>query len=661
MTNAWIKKQTCKWFVMAAIATPVLSHPTQAENATPADPVIVTVRASQPKNISPYLFGIFFEDLNYAADGGLYAELVQNRSFEYSAADSKNWNSLTAWELVQNYGKGSLTVETNLPLNEKNPHYAVLTVENAGAGLRSAGFDGIVLKAGEKYDLSLFTKVISGKPGSIVVRLESKSGGLLGEAKFSKLSGDWRKFTDTIKASATDSDARLLIVASGVGAVGLDMVSLFPQKTFHNRPNGLRPDLAQIIADLHPKFMRFPGGCLAHGDGLDNMYRWKDTIGPIEQRKGQPNIWRYHQSVGLGYFEYFQFCEDIGAKPLPVVAAGVCCQNSGYLITHKYGIGQRGLPMELMPAYLQDVLDLIEWANGPVTSTWGAKRAAAGHPNLEYLGVGNEDAQTDVFRERFKMIYDAVKAKHPEITVIGTVGPDPSGSDYDAGWKFANEQHLEMVDEHGYKSPQWFWDNLARFDAYDRTKSKVYLGEYAAHDTGHTNTLRSALAEAAYMTSLERNGDVVRLASYAPLLANERHVQWRPDMVYFNNTNILLTANYFVQQMFGQNQGDVYLPSDSNTTNLIISVVQEKKTGDIIAKLVNVTDTPVTSRLDFASDIKVDSKAVKTVLGGDLSSVNTFANPRNIIPVTSAMVAGKSFSYEVPAHSLTVIRMKTRR
>ena len=351
---------------------------------------------------------------------------------------------------------------------------------------------------------------------------------------------------------------------TGPGKVALDMVSLFPEKTFHNRPNGLRADLAQVIADLEPKFMRFPGGCLVHGDGLDNIYHWKETIGPVEQRKPQPNIWRYHQSKGLGYFEYFQFCEDIGAKPLPVVAAGVCCQNSNFLVTHKYGIGQLGLPMDQMPAYVQDVLDLIEFANGPVTSTWGAKRAAAGHPKpfgLQYLGIGNEDKITPVFRERFEMIYKAVKAKHPEITVIGTVGPNPDGDDYDKGWKIADELHLPMVDEHCYKSPQWFWENLQRYDAYDRSRSKVYLGEWASFDDKRRSTLRSAISEAAYLTALERNADVVRFASYAPLLAKRDHTDWTPDLIYFTNTEVFPTINYHVQQLFSVNSGDFYFPT----------------------------------------------------------------------------------------------------
>jgi alpha-L-arabinofuranosidase len=385
------------------------------------------------------------------------------------------------------------------------------------------------------------------------------------------------------------------------------------------------------------------------------MYRWKDTIGPIEQRREQANIWGYHQTVGLGYFEYFQFCEDIGAQPLPVVPAGVCCQNSG----QTGGTGQKGLPMDQMPAYLQEVLDLIEWANGPTNSTWGAKRAAAGHPepfHLKYVGVGNEDHITPVFKERFKPIYDALKTKHPEIVVIGTVGPFHSGADFDEGWKFANEHRFDMVDEHYYEKPAWFLNNLKRYDNYDRAKSKVYLGEYAAHDEGRANTLRSALAEAAYMTMIERNGDIVRLASYAPLLAKERHTQWRPDLIYFDNTNLLLSANYYVQQMFGQNQGDAYLPSTVSATNLAVSCVRDSRTGDTILKFVNVTGDPVEARVRFPDELKSANHGSRMVLTGEPNGQNSFAIPRSIVPVTSPIQLGNSIVLDLPPHSLTVIR-----
>ncbi len=630
-----------------------------------AETTTLTVDLAQPgKRISPDLFGIFFEDLNYAADGGLYAELVQNRSFEYSAADRAEWNSLTAWELVQrDGGQGSLVVNSAQPLHPNNPNYAVLGVKNGGGGvgLQNSGFDGIVVNAGERYDVSLFARQLAYPEGALTVRLESKSGELLGEVKLPVLTGGWKKYAAIIEATNSATDARLVVLAFHPGRIGLDEISLFPHATFKNHPNGLRADLAQTIADIHPKFMRFPGGCLVHGDGLDNFYQWKNTIGPVEQRKGQRNVWGYHQSVGLGYFEYFQFCEDIGATPLPVVPAGVSCQNSGAGVTKRWEEGQRGLPLDEMPAYIQDVLDLIEWANGPATSTWGAKRAAAGHPapfNLKYLGVGNEDKITPVFKERFTMIYDAVKVKHPEIIVIGTVGPRPDDADYTNGWKIADELRVPMVDEHYYKPPQWFWDNLHRYDNYDRTKSKVYAGEYAAHEKDRANTLRSALAEAAHLTALERNGDVVHLASYAPLLAKQGRTQWRPDMIYFNNTNLLRSANYFVQQMFGQNSGDVYLPVKISTEakNLAMSCVRDTKSGDVILKLVNNDTNAVALQVNLDGIGKIKS-ATRTVLAGAATSSNTFEQPNAVAPVTEELAAAKSFTCEVPANSLTVIRL----
>ncbi len=360
-------------FTIAATFTLVsprvaIAADTPEQKDSPATKAVVKIHGTQPsKDIGPELFGIFFEDINYAADGGLYAELVQNRSFEYSADDNRDWNSLTSWTLVtRGDGKGNIAVETADPLNANNPHYAILTVASGGSGvgLMNSGFDGFPIKAGDKYDVSLFARLTAGSPALIVVRIESKSGDAIGEATFSSLTDKWQKYTAAIEAKASEADARLVVLTTGAGTFQFDTISLFPQKTFKNRVNGLRADLAQVIADLKPKFVRFPGGCLAHGYGLANIYRWKDTIGPIEQRKEQKNIWRYHQSVGLGYFEYFQFSEDMGATPLPVLAAGVCCQNSPG--------GQHCIPLADMPAYIQDVLDLVEYANGPETSTWGA-------------------------------------------------------------------------------------------------------------------------------------------------------------------------------------------------------------------------------------------------------------------------------------------------
>lgn len=637
-----------------------------------AQSATVTVDAGSGKPISPDLFGIFFEDLNYAADGGLYAELVRNRSFEYQATEQPTWGPLTGWEFVRRgEGAGDLFVDSSYPISPVNPHCALIGIRNAGkgVGLSNAGFDGIPVKAGERYDFSVFARLLyvgNGRGSTpegklpLSVRLETGDGVVLAEAEVDASSpSDWKKLTATLTPSQTDPAARLVILAKANGLIALDEISLFPEKTFKGRKNGLRADIAQAIADLHPKFVRFPGGCLTHGDGINNIYRWKDTIGPVEQRKGQPNIWRYHQSVGMGYFEYFQFCEDIGAKPLPVLAAGVSCQNS----TRTRGTGQQCIPMAEMPAYVQDVLDLIEYANGPVTSKWGAMRAAAGHPapfGLQYIGIGNEDKQTDGFRERFKMIYEAIKAKHPEIAVVGTVGPAPDGEDFDLGWKFAGDLGVPIVDEHYYETPQWFWTHLNRYDHYDRTKSKVYVGEYAARDTHSRSTLRAAIAEAAYLTSLERNGDVVHFASYAPLLARLGHVNWSPDLIFFDGTHVFPTISYSVQQLFCTNSGDAYLPTAvGNPGEFAASAVRDSKTGDMILKLVNWASAPRPLHVALNGLPTLPRSATRTVLTGANADV---VNPNGGSPTAESEVSpitvGRTFDYAAPANSLTVIRMK---
>ncbi|WP_427918758.1 alpha-L-arabinofuranosidase C-terminal domain-containing protein [Streptomyces sp. cg40] len=521
----------------------------------PVETVVEVNTQGSGTPISPDLFGVFFEDLNYAADGGLYAELVQNRSFEYGPADHHDWHPLTAWELLERDGAaGSLTVRDDDPLHPDNPHYAVLTTTTSvGVGLRNEGFDGIPVQAGESYDVSFFARLAAGTADRLLARVESRDGERIhGQAELGPIDASWQRHTAVITCTTTDPDARFTLTATGAGTVHLDLVSLFPQATFKGRPNGLRADLAQAIADLKPKFLRFPGGCLAHGQGLGNMYRWPETIGPLHERRQQPNIWHYHQSMGLGYYEYFQFCEDIGAKPLPVVPAAVCCQNSE-------GTGQVGLPEGEMPAYVDEVLALVEWANGPADSPWGALRAAAGHPEpfgLQYLGVGNEDTLTDTFRDRFARIHDALRERHPEITVVGTLGPTTFGEDWEKGWAFACERGLPVVDEHAYKSPRWMLENTRRFDTMDREGPHLYIGEYGSW----RNDGRSAVAEAAYMIAMERNGDVVRLASYAPLLAKRGHTQWLPDLIYFDNTHIWPTLNYHVQRMHSVNWGDTALP-----------------------------------------------------------------------------------------------------
>ena len=622
------------------------------------------------KPISPGIFGIFFEDISYAADGGLYAELIQNRSFEYNPGDKdawaqnrRSWDAFTAWEFAtKGYGYGNISLETTSPLNNNNPHYLVINVEEPGSdgvGITNYGFDGIVIKKGEQYNFSAFIQNLSGNELSFEIKLLGKKGDTIALQSLSVNSPGWKKYAATFTPSAGDDSSSLAILCKTKGKFAIDMVSLFPQNTFKNEPNGLRADIAQAIEDLHPKFIRFPGGCLVHGDGLGNMYRWKNTIGPVEARVEQKNIWNYHQTVGLGFYEYFRFCEDIGAKPLPIVAAAVSCQNSGG--TWRVGsTGQKAIPLNEMPQYIQDVLDLIEYANGPATSTWGAKRAAAGHPspfNLQYIGVGNEDKQTDDFRERFKLIYDAVKAAYPDIKVVGTVGPFYKGEDFDLGWQFANKLNVPVVDEHYYEKPGWFFSNQNRYDNYDRKKSKVYVGEYASGG----NTFFNALAEAAYMTSLERNGDVVVMASYAPLLANKSHTSWNPDLIFFNNTTVAPTVNYYVQQLFSVNAGDHYYPnvvSFNRSDSLLAASCVTDANGDIILKIVNAGSTACKASIDLKKFKSISKEANGVMLTAKPNEQNTFQDPAAITPKNFKMNVRNSFNYDVVAYSFTVIRIK---
>ncbi|MBB4804514.1 alpha-L-arabinofuranosidase [Flavobacterium nitrogenifigens] len=602
--------------------------------------VTIKINGQNSKKISNMLTGVFFEDINYAADGGLYGELIQNRDFEYTLHDRKGsdekWNSSMAWS-------GDFKIENVNPIHANNPNYAVIK----NGSISNSGFEGIALKANEKYDFSVFAKGTKA-----IVRLKTASGETLAEAEFTP-SNTWKKFNLVLKSSKTVNDAHLEISTNGETAV--DMVSLFPQKTFKNRKNGLRADLAETIADMHPKFVRFPGGCVAHGDGLHNIYKWKNTIGPLESRIGSRNIWGYHQSMGLGYFEYFQFCEDLGAEAVPVLAAGVPCQNSS-----DGGSGQQfGIPMEDMDEYVQDVLDLIEYANGSINTVWGKKRAEAGHPkpfNLKYIGIGNEDLISDVFEERYRMIVKAIQQKHPEIKIIGTVGPFFEGTDYREGWKIADDLKLPLVDEHYYQSPGWFINNHDFYDSYDRSKSKVYLGEYASWG----NMFYNALAEALYLTGVERNGDVVSMASYAPLLAREKHTQWNPDLIYFNGNEVKPTVNYFVQKLYGQNPGDIYIErsvkaSDNSDVNkrIGVSAVKESISGDLIVKLVNVLPVSVMPSIEIANLATTENTSY-TVLSGNPEKTDAR-------PITQNITLKEAISKELPPYSFTVIRIKTKK
>ena len=621
----------------------------------------LTINGKERKEISDELIGIFFEDISYGADGGLYGELIQNRDFEYSAADRREWHSLTAWELK---GTGStLTVNTERPIHANNCHYATLATTTLGATLENGGYDGIALKDGELYDLSVMARTASqgGKKGStakLAVSLVSENNETLAMKNITVGSADWKTLKVTFKAAKNADKARLVITPQTTGVVDMDMVSLFPRNTFKGRKNGLRADLAQVIADMKPKFVRFPGGCAAHGNGLDNMYLWKRSIGKLEERQHMPNIWNYHQTLGLGYYEYFLFCEDIGAEPLPVIPAAVPCQNSSH-----GGHGQQGgVPMEEMDAFIQDILDLIEWANGDAKTTkWGRVRAEAGHPkpfNLKYLGIGNEDLISETFTERFNMIFDAVREKHPEIIICGTVGPFFEGSDYEWGWKLAKEKDIPMVDEHYYVSPGWYIHNQDYYDHYDRNASEVYLGEYACHVHSRHNNIETALCEALHLVNVERNADIVRMTSYAPLLARHGRTNWNPDMIYFNSSRIDLTPGYYTQKMFGNNSGDQYITGrlsvdsrrDDVRKRVATSTVYDSATGDLIIKLVNLLPVAVTTAVEINDCDAFATTATCTVLTGQPTD-------RNVAPTESTIEVAPQFNYEMPPYSFTTLRI----
>jgi len=620
----------------------------------------ITLQPQNSKAISDMLIGVFFEDINYAADGGLYAELIQNRGFEYTPHDKlgkyPNWNCYTAWHFSGN--KNSFKIDTVNPIHPNQKHYAVVNFQKQGESFSNEGFDGIPIKEGEKYNFSVFVRKIKADNNSLIVRLIGDDGEVLAQTKLKTVNGKWKQQKTSLIAKKSCKEAKLELVAQTKGEYAFDMVSLFPEKTFKGRKNGLRADLAQAIADIHPRFVRFPGGCVTHGDGLNNMYHWNRTIGLLETRVPQRNIWNYHQSAGLGYFEYFQFCEDIGAEPLPVLPAGVPCQNSG-----DGGHGQQGgIPMCKMDNYVQEVLDLIEWANGDKSTRWGKLRAKAGHPdpfNLKYIGIGNEDMISAIFKERFKIIFDAVKAKYPEITVIGTVGPFCSGSDYVEGWNFATKLGVPMVDEHYYQTPGWFIHNQDFYDKYDRNKPKVYLGEYAAHLPGRPSNIETALSEALYLTSVERNADVVTMTSYAPLLAKEKHTQWNPDLIYFNNTEVKPTVGYYVQKLFGNNSGNTYIPSQIKLSNeskdvsnrIAISVVEDSNSNHFIIKLVNLLPVEVDATIDLSGFSISEHKAVLAVLKGNPTD-------RNSKPVESEIKISDKLKYNLPAYSFSIIKLK---
>lgn len=582
------------------------------------------IKAQKSHRISDKLIGIFFEDISRAADGGLCAELLQNGDFEYNG-ERKGWNAITAWQgLNLQVGSSSasssetstsvVSSENGVSLN--NPHYAILSE----TPIYNIGWEGITVKRAA-YDVSLYARCMDGKKKQLTVALVDAENQIVAQAKMKVQGSEWNEYKTQLVISdkykgELGKDIRFAVIPKGKDRVAVDMLSLMPQDTY--KGHGLRKDLAEVIADLKPRFVRFPGGCMLHGQGLENIYHWKESVGPLKDRKPAKNIWNYHQTRKLGFYEYFQWCEDMGAEPLPVLAAGVPCQNSQ---PNAAGIcGQQGgIPMADMPQYVQDVLDLVEWANGdPATSKWAKMRADAGHPapfNLKMVGIGNEDLISTDFEQRYLMICKALKEKHPEIEVVGTVGPFhyPS-SDYIEGWKIAKENRkwIDAVDEHYYEKPGWFINHQDYYDNYDRKAPKVYLGEYAANGN---NELDRALAEGIHLCNVERNGDVVEMTSYAPLLCKNGYSNWNPDMIYFDNSEkIRLTESYKMQKMFGQHAGDIYIASELNLPVALkryvgTSVVKDSKTGKTWLKVVNALPRTLKLQVNGLGSKAVEVKA----------------------------------------------------
>jgi len=625
----------------------------------------MTVQADQPgAKLNPAMWGIFFEDINLGADGGLYAELVKNRGFEFPDA-MMGWSKLSPSK-----ARGKLSIRDDSPFNAANPHY--LRIESQGKdlfGVVNEGFRGIGVQAGEAYNFSAQIRKVDGN-AKLRVELYSSDGELLDTVRLEKFSGDWQSHAAVLHPKATEAKAKLYVLVDGAGTLDLDMISLFPAKTWKNRPGGLRADMVQKLADLKPGFMRFPGGCIVEGSELDKRYQWKKTIGPVAERPTLVNRWNYeflhrptpdyYQSFGLGFYEFFLLCEDIGAQPLPILNCGLACQfNSG-----------EECRMEDLNAYIQDALDLIEFANGPTNTVWGGKRAAMGHAepfNLKMIGVGNENWDQP-YIERYTKFQAVLKLAHPEIQLVASAGPSPDDARFEFAWTKLRELHADIIDEHCYAKPDWFFNNTHRYDNYDRNGPKVFFGEYAAQSdkivsVKNRNNLECAIAEAAYMTGLERNGDEVRMASYAPLFANVDGWQWTPDLIWVDNLRSYGTPNYYVQKMFANNPGDAVLPVTLDTAGadrFYVSATRVAGPGEIILKVVNGGNSPVSASLNLAGAGKtISSASASTLTSGSVKDENSFDAPEKVAPQESRLeITSPQFAHVFPANSLTVLRFK---
>ena len=621
--------------------------------------------------VQPTMYGMFFEDINYAADGGLYGEKVKNRSFEFP-------QNLMGWQTF-----GNVELKNDGPF-ERCPHYVVLSDAKHGdrrSGLTNEGYFGIGVIKGEEYRFTVWAKAPKGTARITVQLINEASMGEgqdFASARLDIKGNEWKKYELRLRSNVTMNKAKLRIFLEGRNAAALEHISLFPVNTYKNRDNGLRRDLVQALKDQHPGVFRFPGGCIVEGTDLETRYQWKNSIGPVENRPLNGNRWQhtfthrfypdYYQSYGLGFYEYFLLCEDIEAEPLPVLSVGLACQFQNRHAHAHVPVG------ELQP-YIDDCLDLIEFANGDVNTKWGKIRAEMGHPepfNMKMIGVGNEQWDTLYF-ERLEPFVKAIRAKYPEIQIIGTSGPDSEGKMFEIGWKAMKEQKVDLVDEHFYRPESWFLKSGLRYEKYDRKGPKVFAGEYACHGRGKKwNHFEASLYEAAFMTDLERNADIVHMTAYAPLFAHVEGWQWRPDLIWFDNTRMFKSVSYYVQQMYAMNKGTHALTmtmdkqpiaGQEGQNGLFASSVIDKNEGTVIIKIINTskTDQPVSVNLKGLKGEK--DVELLTLTSTEMDADNTLDNPEKIVPQKGSMKceAGKKntvLNDNVPAMTFRLYKVK---
>jgi alpha-L-arabinofuranosidase len=658
---ALMRKTT--WFAIVVALIPVGLFSRAGEG--PGEATVISVDGAHVgAAISPSMFGIFFEDINFGADGGLYPELVKNRSFEFQ-------EPLTGWHEILSFSgkglerpKGELLIREEAPLNASNPHYLKVRVYEPGYGFYNTGFRGIGMESGAEYRFSAYVR--SGGPKALRFTITDAKGNELGGGKIEGFDGNWKRYETVIRAKATEAHARLNFFVDEPGTLDLDMVSLFPVDTWKHRPNGLRKDLVQLLADMHPGFLRFPGGCIVEGRQLATRYRWKTTVGDVAERRTLINRWNdefdfrpapdYFQSFGLGFYEYFQLTEDIGAQPLPIVNCGMACQFNS----------SETAALDQLDEYLRDALDLIEFANGPVTSPWGKIRGEMGHPepfHLTMMGVGNEQWGTR-YVDRYKVFAAALKAKDPEIKLVAAAGPAPAGEPFDSMWANWRTLKADIVDEHYYMAPEWFLANTGRYDHYDRSGPKVFAGEYAAQTAAITsadnrNNWKAALAEAAFMTGLERNGDVVRMASYAPLMAHGEAWQWKPDAIWFDNLRSYGTPNYYVQSVYANNVGTRIVPVTPQAEGgLYTSATLDERSHELIVKAINYSPNAREAEIRLSGMHAAGTGKATILASTDLAAENSFEHPKAVAPESSSFeVKSGAITVQLRAYSLNVYRI----